>query len=264
VVTTTAQSATRRAILLTIKKRGEARAEELAQSLGITPSAIRQHLGALVGERLVAVREQRGAAGRPKHFYSVTSAAEEMFPKTYGDLTCELLTYIKKEEPRMVDHIFDQRRLRRGEQARARLAGKSFEERVAELARILDEDGYLADVERGEDGTWRIVEHNCAILEVALRYGQACSSEINFLRDVMPDADIDRVSHMASGGHHCAYVVKPKAKPARTQAARAPKATKAPTKAASTKPKATKATKATTATSTRPTRSKAPAKRPRA
>jgi len=270
VVTTTAQSATRRAILLTIKRRGEARAEELAQSLGITPSAIRQHLGALVGERLIAVREQRGAAGRPKHFYSVTPAAEEMFPKTYGDLTCELLTYIKQEEPRMVDHIFDQRRARRGEQARARLGGKSFEERVAELARILDEDGYLADVERGEDGTWRIVEHNCAILEVALRYGQACSSEINFLRDVMPDADIDRVSHMASGGHHCAYVVKPKAtpKPVRTQAARAPKATKAPTTRAATTRAATRAAttraKGTKAAGPKSTRAKVPAKRPRA
>jgi DeoR family suf operon transcriptional repressor len=55
-----------------------------------------------------------------------------------------------------------------------------------------------------------IVEHNCAILEVALRYGQACSSEIGFLREVMPDADIDRVSHMASGAHQCAYRVQPR------------------------------------------------------
>ena len=209
-VTTATHSATRRAILLTIKKRGEARAEELAQSLGITPSAIRQHLGALVGERLVAVREQRGSAGRPKHFYSVTSAAEELFPKTYGDLTCELLDYLSTDEPDTVDRLFDQRRQRRADQARARLAGKSFDARVAELARILDEDGYLADVEQGDDGAWRIVEHNCAILEVAFRYGQACSSEINFLREAMPDADIERVSHMASGGHHCAYVVTPK------------------------------------------------------
>ena len=53
---------------------------------------------------------------------------------------------------------------------------------MEELTRILDEDGYLADAERLDDGSWRIVEHNCAILGVAARYGQACSSELEFLR----------------------------------------------------------------------------------
>jgi DeoR family transcriptional regulator, suf operon transcriptional repressor len=210
VPTATAQSATRRAILLTIKKRGEARAEDLAAALSITPSAVRQHLSALLGEGLVAVREQRGSAGRPKHFYSVAPAAEDLFPKTYGDLTCELLDYLKSEEPDMVDRLFDRRRQRRVEGATSRLAGRSFPERVAELSRILDEDGYLAEVERDEDGTWYIVEHNCAILEVAFQYGQACSSEIEFLREVMPDAEIERITHMASGQHHCAYRVRPR------------------------------------------------------
>jgi DeoR family suf operon transcriptional repressor len=208
--TLTAPSSTRRAILLSIKKRGEARAEDLATALGITPSAVRQHLSALVGEGLVSVREQRGGAGRPKFFYATTAAAEELFPKTYGELTNELLDYMGTEEPGLVDRLFERRQQRRVEAAGQRLAGRSFEERVRVLAEILDEDGYLAGVERADDGTWMIVEHNCAILEVALRYGQACSSEIGFLRQVMPDAEIDRVSHMASGEHHCAYRVRPR------------------------------------------------------
>lgn len=210
VTTTTTQSTTRRAILLTIKKHGEARAEELASVLAITPSAIRQHLAAMLAEGLVAVREQRGSAGRPKHVYSVTAAAEDLFPKTYGDLTCELLDYAGAEGPGTVERLFERRRQRRVAGAEVRLAGKTFDERVEELARILDEDGYLADTVRGDDGDWRIVEHNCAILEVAFRYGQACSSELGFLRDVMPDAEIDRISHMASGGHQCAYRIRPR------------------------------------------------------
>ena len=209
--TTPTQSTARRAILLTIKKRGEARAEELALALGITASAIRQHLMALLAEGMVAVREQRGGAGRPKHVYSVTSEAEDLFPKTYGDLTCELLDYAAAEGEGTVDRLFERRRQRRVEQARLRLQGKAFDDQVAELTQILDEDGYLADAEADGDGGWRIVEHNCAILEVAFRYGQACSSEIGFLRDVLPGAHIDRVSHMASGEHHCAYRVRPRA-----------------------------------------------------
>lgn len=208
--TTVSQSTTRRAILHTIKRQGEARAEELASLLGITPSAIRQHLAALLAEGLVAIREQRGGAGRPKHLYSVTTKAEGLFPKNYGELTCELLDYAGAEGPGTVERLFDRRRQRRTANAERRLEGKAFDDQVAELARILDEDGYLADAVRGDDGAWRIVEHNCAILEVALRYGQACSSELAFLRDVLPSAQIDRVSHMASGQHHCAYRIRPR------------------------------------------------------
>jgi DeoR family suf operon transcriptional repressor len=105
----------------------------------------------------------------------------------------------------------DRRRQRRLEGAQARLASREgdFAARVAELARILDEDGYLASFEALPDGSFRIVEHNCAVLDVAERYGQACSSEIAFLRQALPDARVERVSHMIAGAHSCAYEVTP-------------------------------------------------------
>jgi predicted ArsR family transcriptional regulator len=83
----------------------------------------------------------------------------------------------------------------------------SLDEQVAELTRILDEDGYLADVERLEDGGWRITEHNCAILSVATGFRQACSSEIAFIRDALPGARVERVAHLMDGAHVCAYEV---------------------------------------------------------
>ncbi len=49
--------------------------------------------------------------------------------------------------------------------------------------------------------------HNCAVLDVAERYGQACSSEIAFLRQALPDARVERVSHMIAGAHSCAYQI---------------------------------------------------------
>ena len=204
-----AQAGSRRGILLALKKRGRARAEELAEVLGITASAVRQHLTGLLGDGLVTFEEVRSGPGRPKHVYRLTPAADSLFPRTYSELTNELLDYAGATQPGLVDELFEMRRRRRAEAARARLAGRPFDERVAELARILDEDGYLADVERLEDGTWRIVEHNCAILGVAARFGQACSSEIAFLQDALPDALIERTHHMMAGAHMCCYQVRP-------------------------------------------------------
>ena len=202
------QPGTRRAILMTLKKHGEARAEELAEQLDITPSAVRQQLTGLIGDGLIGYNELRVGPGRPKHVYHLTPAADSLFPKTYSELTNELLDYVGAVKPGMVDELFEMRRRRRVEGAAARLEGKSFDERVCELTRILDEDGYLADYERQDDGTWWIVEHNCAILGVAAKYGQACSSEIGFLREALPEAEIERVHHMMAGAHMCAYEIR--------------------------------------------------------
>jgi DeoR family suf operon transcriptional repressor len=194
-----------------LKHAGEATAEELAARLGVTVSAVRQQLDGLAADGLVAWRPLARGRGRPTHLYRLTRAAEPLFPKAYGGLTNELLGYVADADPSLVDGIFDRRRQRRLEAAQARLAiaGESLATRVAELARILDEDGYLASFEPLPDGTFRIVEHNCAVLDVAERYGQACSSEIAFLRQALPDARVDRVSHMIAGAHACAYVVAP-------------------------------------------------------
>jgi DeoR family suf operon transcriptional repressor len=194
-----------------LKHAGEATAEELAERLGVTVSAVRQHLDALAADGLVAWRPRARGRGRPTHVYRLTRAAEPLFPKAYGGLTTELLGYVAEADPGLVDDIFDRRRQRRLEGAQARLARSEgdFAARVAELARILDEDGYLASFEARPDGSFRIVEHNCAVLDVAERYGQACSSEIAFLRQALPDARVERVSHMMAGAHSCAYEVTP-------------------------------------------------------
>jgi DeoR family suf operon transcriptional repressor len=219
----------RQAILMALKRQGPARAEELAAALGITSSAVRQQLTGLVGEGLVAYEQVRGGPGRPKHVYRLTPAAETQFPKTYGELATEMLEYVADADPALVQHLFERRRERRIEGAKQRLSGLPFDDRVAELARILDDDGYLAAVEPMNDGRWRIVEHNCAILEVAQRYDHACSSEIEFIRAVLPEADVERVKHMLAGAHVCAYEVTPKPKvAARTRGARAPRRPTAP------------------------------------
>ena len=200
---------TRRQILESLKKRGELTADDLAEQLGLTTSGVRQHLVALTSDGLVAHHQVREGPGRPRHCYHLTAAADTLFPRAYSDLTNELLGYASDDDPELVERLFERRRRRRVEDARQRLVGKDFAAKVEELARILDEDGYLADFHREPDGTYFITEHNCAILGVARRYGQACSSEIGFLRESLPEARIERVQHMIAGAHSCAYEVKP-------------------------------------------------------
>lgn len=200
----------RRAVLVSLKTRGEARAEEIAEDLGVTSSAVRQHLAGLVREGLVGRRETRSGPGRPKHHYHLTPRADGLFPRTYPQLANELLGYLEEEDPAALDRMFRRRRDRRIGEARARLGDSGLAERVAGLARILDDDGYLAEWSAEGDGSFRLVEHNCAVLGVAMAHGQACSCEIEFIRAVLHDADVERTSHIPSGQRQCAYVVRPR------------------------------------------------------
>jgi DeoR family transcriptional regulator, suf operon transcriptional repressor len=209
---------TRRQILESLKKRGELTADDLAEQLGLTTSGVRQHLVGLTSDGLVAHHQVREGPGRPRHCYHLTPAADALFPRAYSDLTNELLGYASDADPELVERLFERRRMRRVDNARDRLKGKDFAQKVEALAQILDEDGYLADFQPTPDGQgFLITEHNCAILGVARRYGQACSSEIGFLREALPEASIERIQHMIAGAHSCAYEVKLK-KPRRKRA----------------------------------------------
>ncbi|MGZ4682290.1 MAG: ArsR family transcriptional regulator [Acidimicrobiales bacterium] len=206
-----------RSVLYALKRCGEATVETIARSLGITVSGARQHLSGLADEGLVIVTEkprEPGTRGRSSRLYRLAPAAEPLFPKAYGELTNELLDYLSDEDGTLVEILFHKRRDSRIGRARTRLEGKSLAKRVAELAEILTEDGYLADWEKLPGRRFRITEHNCAIRVVAGKHPQACSSEIEFLRAVLPDATVERTSHIGSGASRCAYEITPVARPA--------------------------------------------------
>ena len=207
----------RRQILERIKRGGEATAEEISGTLGITLSGARQNLMALERDGLLEHRSVRGGPGRPRHLFALTAAGDALFPRAYVELTNELLEYVEDEDPALLERIFERRAQRRLQRARERTAGMGFAERVRVVAEILDEDGYLADFAARDDGTFVITEHNCAVLGVALRYRHACSSELDFLKAALPEAEVTRIAHRINGGHVCAYLVSPRASPGEEQ-----------------------------------------------
>jgi DeoR family transcriptional regulator, suf operon transcriptional repressor len=214
--TLAAMPETRRTMLNALKKRGALLAEELAEISGITASGTRQHLQALEADGLITHLEQREGRGRPKHVFKLTPAADALYPRTYSELTNELLEYVQDDDPELLERIFKRRMKRRLERTQVRLKPLStLEARLKELTQILDEDGYLADLERVSKDKFRITEHNCAIHAIALRYGQACSTELEFLRLALPGTKVERVAHMIAGSHVCAYEVTPKARVAK-------------------------------------------------
>jgi predicted ArsR family transcriptional regulator len=203
-------SAAQRHVLVALKRRGEASADDLAEDLSISPSAVRQHLGALRSAGLVASRQERGRPGRPVDVYHGSPQGDALFARGSEDLSLELLGDLEEEDPGLVPRVFERRRRRRVEQVREQLAGKTLAEKVTALAEILDAEGYMTEVDEVSGESIRITLHSCAIWAVASRFGEACDTELRFLEEVLPEARIERVAHKVDGGYACGYQLGPR------------------------------------------------------
>jgi DeoR family transcriptional regulator, suf operon transcriptional repressor len=202
---------TRRKIVLALKQHGGLTAAELAEMLGITSMGVRRHLTTLERDKLVRYELVQRGKGRPSYVYRLSAQAENLFPKNYAQLANELLGYLASDEGETtVIKLFERRAQRRIRNAEAQLAGKPLAERVAGLALLLSNEGYLAEFEQEDEGTFWLREHNCAVHDVANEFSAACQSELTFLQAILPDAYVTREHHMMGGELMCAYRIESK------------------------------------------------------
>lgn len=193
---------TRRKILLALKKTGGMTAGELSELLGMTAMGIRRHLTTLERDGLVMFDSQQRGFGRPSYLFELTPQAENLFPKTYHILANELLGYLDEDE---LARIFERRTQRRVRVGRARLSGLETGEKIVELARMLDEEGYLTECEQTGPDTWFIHLFNCALHEIAHRFRQACSDELELIRTLLPETVVQREQYIMNGEASCSY-----------------------------------------------------------
>jgi predicted ArsR family transcriptional regulator len=86
----------------------------------------------------------------------------------------------------------------------------SLGDTVAGLAAILDAEGYMADVDKLPGDSYRLTLHSCAIWAVASHYGLACTTELEFMQGVLPEAEVTRIVHKVAGAYVCAYEIRPR------------------------------------------------------
>jgi predicted ArsR family transcriptional regulator len=106
-----------------------------------------------------------------------------------------------------IERLTDERTRKQAESYRARMPGPTapLEERVAMLARIRSEEGYMAEWRR-RDGALQIVENHCAIAQAARLCSKLCGGELALFRTVLgDDVAVERVEHILSGDRCCCF-----------------------------------------------------------
>jgi predicted ArsR family transcriptional regulator len=193
----------RRQLLDAIKRLGRATLREAAADLGLARETVREHLNALGAEGLVErAGSRRGGPGRPEILYRLTRRAEGLFPRRDGEVLGELTAFLLAHgDEAALRAFYEQRAAARLAAARARLAGLSGRQRLAAVARVLSDEGYMADV---VDGALRLA--HCPIRSVVDVTHLPCRAELAFVERLL-GRKLKRTDYLPDGGTSCSYRV---------------------------------------------------------
>ena len=204
------EQSTRREILRFVKTRGGAEAKAIAEACGLTTMAVRRHLLNLRAAGLIQVKTEHRPKGRPTTVHSLSELGDAEFPRDYEGLASELLSSLQALDGQAkINEVFRHRRKEMTARYLLRMKGKNLEQRVREIAAILTECGYMADVTPTERGAFLLTEHNCALPRVAKCFPVTCEEELCFIRE-LAGAEVTRVSHILAGHCQCSYLIQRK------------------------------------------------------
>ena len=208
---TFSQSDPKRKILYYLKVMKQAGLKDLSKVMKISRMAVHKHLSDLQDRGLVESAEIRKGVGRPTMQYSLTSTGKTAFPKSYGEIATHALDYVEKKMGKnAVESVLRERQKELLEKYSIRMKDMKFNEKVKELARIRDEEGYIAESKKDRKrNSHTLLEFNCPIIMIAEKHWEACSIETELFEHVL-DAKVEVTHRAAKGDSICKFLIKEK------------------------------------------------------
>ncbi len=190
-----------------LQRNGSATIKDLEEVLGITTTAVRQHLSTLQAEGYIERRTVHAGVGRPHHAYFTTSEVQELFACNCDDLALTLLEEVFTWKARigrtlLLDRVGSRLATKYASTVRA----VALQERVHELSGALNGNGVLADALQ-DDGTILLRTYNCPFHELAHEHREICEMDTNMMRKVL-GSEVSLSSCMMDGHAGCTFVVE--------------------------------------------------------
>ncbi len=196
-------------ILEHLKRRGPGTIPEMAQELDLSVETIRTHLKSLGSDGLVERSgRRRNGPGRPEIVYRLTDRSEAFFPNREGTLLRDLTTYLRDAgQGDLVRGFFDDQIEGRRAVMEERLEGLTPDARMSEVARMLTDEGFMAEVTTHDGGEKRLRLCHCPLRSLVDVTRAPCRSELRFVRELLGKRLV-RISYIPSGDASCCYALK--------------------------------------------------------
>jgi len=199
---------TRERILEMMVRRREARVEDFAAELGITPAAVRRHLDNLRADGLADVRSVKQATGRPYYVYSATGKGLTTGAAGYAELLERMLVGIGEDED-VVPGVIERMAESLAEKHRRELEGYedgSAKERVGRVTESLRKDGILDEWHEAADG-YHLVNGACPYRKAAEISRLPCDSDRKAI-ELLLGLDVEQLDRIVDGSPVCEYLVR--------------------------------------------------------
>jgi predicted ArsR family transcriptional regulator len=204
---------TRREILNKLKTRGALSSNAMARELGISSMAVRQHLRELEDAGDVTSSDLSQGKGRPTKYWELTSNANRHFSDRHLDLILDLLHGLDATLGEEGMSALLERRGASQVEAYAKKvdSAKSLYQRAKALAKLRSEEGYMADVEQGEEGECYLIENHCPICDAAAACAGLCATELDVFRQTFgKSVSVERTEHLMKDSRRCVYRIATK------------------------------------------------------
>lgn len=196
----------RGAVLLHLKREGQATAQDLSRALGYSLNAIRHHLKELEVEGVVVYDREHRGVGAPAHAFRLSAQGHALFPDRYERTVVDLLDHVVRTGGREAAVALLEGQYRAlAARVDAETQGTSPCERGRLVARVLEGEGYMATWHEEADGGM-LTEHNCPHRLIAERFPEVCAAEERFLAHAF-GVPVERRSRIAGGCGTCSYRV---------------------------------------------------------
>ncbi|MBV8153985.1 MAG: helix-turn-helix domain-containing protein [Candidatus Eremiobacteraeota bacterium] len=201
---------TRGKIVTELRRRGSASAADLAREFGLSPNAVRQQLVVLERDGLVVEKPVRRGPTKPTLEFSLTADADKLFPQKYDKMLDAVLREVRDQfgSP-AVERIFEGLSRRAVERARHKITADEPEQKVAQLAEMLRENGVVAHYSL-IDGGYALHEHNCPYSGVVKEHPEMCQVIHHVIDETIGGQHVQTES-LAHGGKECRFEMKPTA-----------------------------------------------------
>lgn len=185
--------------------------QALAEQLGVSAMAVRQHLYALQEEKLVTYEEEPRAMGRPAKLWQLTAAADRLFPDGYAELTLGLIqSALEAFGDEGLEKLLDVRTRHQIADYQTRISpGDSLANKLSTLAQQRTDEGYMAEVEVLDDRSFLLIENHCPICAAANACTGLCDRELEVFQSVLgEETRVERTEHIVAGARRCVYRVQ--------------------------------------------------------
>jgi len=194
-------------ILFYLKMNGVQSASVLAKVFQMTGEGMRLHLQKLEKEGFIVSASQVKGVGRPTILFSLTEKGSKRFPDNHASLVVQLLKNIRQVlGQEALDKLIQAKResdFLRYEEALKECCEPS--EKLALFAQIRTQEGYMAELEKVDEG-WLFIENNCPICAAAINCQGFCESEMENIRKLLGNHfSVEREDHTAGGDRRCLY-----------------------------------------------------------